>query len=388
MTRLILTTLLAAALAHAAEDPLRFYRAKLDRTHAANADEIRELLDLAGNYRAFTHYLLTNGLAASAGDDALRANWAQLVRAYEQSRALAPESRANLFTFHANAAGLANVVLGRSPLPCCDSGASALRNLSLAISLDPVTNQFAGISARYAVVNSRDPRGPAIKARWIARTLGDAAQALTAPSARVLESIAAAYEAVETNPGYDAWLDAATARLRAAPQASLASELEAELDNLALLAAGIEPQIGAKLVDVLQSYDRYLSGYIGDVTRKPALSLEYAQANAAARTVRAIFDWNPRSGLASFTATAAMTFDGPQRNWEAGAQYEHPIAPSTFLTASAQYDGAHVISEAGVALRLAGSGIRLPIGIVWVDRSRRPGARFGIALDLDTLFIK
>jgi hypothetical protein len=413
----LMSLFLLAQLLYAEPDPLLLYRPKLAGVKTLSEAEATGLLDLAGNYRAFAWYLLSRDTGGNIAGKMLELNYGRLIQAFEQARldkqiggaylvskaavpallgvaveagALTQTRAADTVTFRGNADGVVRFLFGQSVFTYNQSDPSFLRNAGFSISLDQ-DSHFSGFGVRYAISDPRDVRSDSLKQKWLDRATNDAAGSLRQPSAKLLQTIAAAYEAVETNPRYAQWLEAAAGRLAAAPPESIPSEFQAQLDLLAQLALSLDPAIDDKLAAMLGAYDAYLADrreFYRDVTERPVLTLEYAQTRSHVHTARLIYETNPFHGSSTFTANAGLTVAGRDRHFDLTAAIDRPLGSSTVLTAGAGYLDGVFSGQALVTFRVTGSGVRVPIGFVW---SNRPGAafhaRFGITLDMDTLFM-
>jgi hypothetical protein len=472
------------------------------RAPGERTDRLNDLADVLGTHTfAFVYYALPPGAVGDSFKEFLqsaertrvdrqigssleggststvsRTGLAPLFAFALESGAVTQTVDQNVATVRANADGLIRFLSNREVIPGCAQNDPAcdapgpLKNLELSASLNvsgsgtntlggttPGTNnsvdfaalinqrQFASATARYAVMNNRDPRSNAYRMKWLAwfqtnqAALSSAGADLVAYVAAVLKKVQTTDEndrtVVDINPAntYARWLADTRARLQSAPPtaADWQNVLHRQLTLLVDKMRALDPDFGARLADLSQAYVRYLAlrrDLVSTLVTDPGLTLEYTFAEPAVQpklhTVKVAYAFSPQGATGepnpgTMTFNAALDYfqdpqpTGAQQNtsrWkdaQASVQFDRPLGPadsSARLSIGAFYQyqihpgiitipsgattlpgasvplpsigsrllappGSIYSAQAVLTIRLAGSGIEIPIGISWSNRT-------------------
>jgi hypothetical protein len=491
------------------------------RPPAERTDRLNDLADVLGTHTfAFVYYALPAGAvsdsykeflqsaertrvdrqigssAAGGGSTSIvsRTGLAPLFGFSLESGAVTQTVDQDVATVRANADGLIRFLSNQDVIPGCaqdDAACDApgpLKNLELSASFNvsgagtnslsgttPGTNnsvdfaalinqhQFASATARYAVMNNRDPRSNAYRMKWMAWFQANQA-ALASGGADLVGYVAAVLKKVQTtdennrtvadtDPAniYARWLADTRARLQSAPPtaADWQNVLHQQLTLLVDKMRALDPDFGARLADLSAAYMRYLAlrrDLASTLVTDPGLTLEYTFAEPAVQprlhTVRVAYAFSPQGapgqpnpGTMTFNAAldyfqdpqptgaqqntsrwkdaqASVQFDRPLGSADSsarlsfGAFYQYQIHPGIITIPSGATTppgasiplpsiGSRLLAPAGsiyaaqavLTIRLAGSGVAIPIGISWSNRTELvPGneVRGNIGLTFDS----
>jgi hypothetical protein len=346
--------------------------------------------------------------AANAGIE--KAGITGLVTAAVESGTLTQTLDQSLLTLRGNAEGLYRFAAGRPVLPLCYSAAetgcdpSPFNNVELSASFSGAAgagpHRLTAASVRYVLVNSRDLRSQAYRkawSDWYAKTLaavksggGDLLAALDAVFQNVAESV------------YDEWYDGARKALAAAPrdEAAIRAVLSEQLEQLEAAMRRLDPDLDSRAGAALDAYARYFN-----ITRQgfepgnlPMLTLEgtYQQPAAEPRhfDATAIFAWSPKGkgtvnpGTLTVNAGASLYTKAPAiwRGTQTAVQFERPINGSAALALGGYFQylmnpalidprlvvagrGSIAVANATVTLRFPNSGVKVPVGVSWSNRT-------------------
>jgi hypothetical protein len=421
---------------------------------------------------------LQTGSSPSAGGStsaAARTGIATLIGFALESGSLSQTVDQNVATFRANADGLLRFLSNQEVFPVCapqdpqcsapgifkdlelsasfnvsDAGAKTLSGTmpgatrAVDLSANVTRHQFASATARYALLNPRDPRSKEYRQKWTAWFRSNQ-RALETSGRELLDSVTQVTVAIKqvddqrqpatlTNQSqYNMWRDQTRAALAAAPKTEQAWEeaYARRLDDLLARMRRLDPDFDRKLADAATSYLRF-AGLRRDLESTfvldPALTLEYTYAEPPLQpklhTVRVAYARSPKgtpghvntgtitlnAGLDFYAdpqatetplntsrwkdAQVALQFDRPlgpaasSTQFSLGAYYQYQMHPNLFsLPAGATTipgtgialppEGTQLLTQAGsiaavqatLTLRLGASGIKVPIGISWSNRT-------------------
>jgi len=382
----------------------------------------------------------------------------------------------NLASIRANADGLIRFLSNQELFPACSPSdprcdpASALKNLELSVSFNIsdagartltgvspssgsqvdfsallTKHQFSSATARYALLNNRDPRSKAYRDKWI-NWFKTNQSVLQAAGKELLTNIAAATLLIQQtgedgkptretgNPDqYTLWAKETRDKLDAAPKTEAAwkTVLQQQLDALLAKMRALDPDFDRKLADMGKAYVRYLAlrrDLESTLITDPGLTLEYTFSQPTLQpklhTVKIAYAFSPKgapgtvnSGTITFNAAldffqnpqltgtrqdtsrwkdaqAALQFDRPlgpadsPAQLSVGAYYQYQIHPGIFtIPADASMlpgtsiplppggspilaqKGSIFVAQATMTVRIASSGLKVPMGISWSNRT-------------------
>lgn len=308
------------------------------------------------------------------------------------------------------------------------------------------TRQFSGASVRYQLHNPKDLRSDKFQAVW--KGWFDKHKAALAPEAAKLQAANIRFfRGLLTNPDYIKLRQSYAPRLLAADPNEVEAIFSAYLSELLALARRLNPAFDQQRDALLVSYGRYSDVYrkaIDDLKSSWQLTAEYNFNRPVAQpdlhTARLIFAANPFSGKGMFTANAAGEFYGTMqagakygrvRDFQLAAQFDRPLGdivthpavlslsgymqyqfdpsvinigpgnlvPGTNITLPKDAQvllgtkGTLGILQAKIILKMKDSGVKIPIGVSWSNKTDLLNAtdvrgHIGITYDFDSLLTR
>ncbi len=336
----------------------------------------------------------------------------------------------NTVTIRGNAMGVFDAARRRAPfLPDTRVDAALLRRFSFSASFQPGSgsdnedptvvdqaDRLTAWTARFDIVNQRDPRAQMHGAQWTA--LFDTSGAALAGDT------AAAFKLLAAETSYDAWLKETRTAAQGATDAALDEVLLARI--LAFQALSVSESTELAMLSAATSYQAYLQGretLIAGIAKAPVVSIEYTNGRAldtpTTSNVRFIAERGVRGG--SLTGNFSLTaFDGDRpagtgrlRDVQAAVQYDVPLpqllsgeTPTMVSFAlRAQWlredvivddvlfpgtTGTVVVGQVKVLVPVSGSLVRVPIALTVANRSelvkeKLVRGQVGLTFDVDSL---
>jgi hypothetical protein len=351
--------------------------------------------------------------AANAGIE--RAGITGVVTAAVESGTLTQTLDQSLLTLRGNAEGLYRFTTGRPVLPLCytavETGCdpSPFNNVELSASFSvskgstpagAAPRRLTAASVRYVLVNSRDLRSQAYRkawSDWYAKNLA----AVKSGGGDLLAAWDAVFQNVAASM-YDEWYGGARKALAAAPrdEKAIRQILGEQLGQLEAAMRRLDPDLDSRAGAALDAYARYFNiarqGFApGNL---PMLTLEgtYQQPPSELHRVDAtvIFAWSPKGkgtvnpGTLTVNGGASLYTKAPAlwRAAQAAVQFERPVNGSAALALGGYFQylmspglidprlvvagrGTIAVANATVTLRLPNSGVKVPIGVSWSNRT-------------------
>ncbi len=306
------------------------------------------------------------------------------------------------------------------------------------------TRQLSSFNARYDIYNPKDTRSAAFQKAW-AKWFSDHQEDLRTAGAELLTAVSGLLDPLVNDTKFADLRAEFTIKLDRA-SATDVEPLFAEYTSKALaLARSDVPNFDQKLLSVRAAYAKYAQTYddaFKELRGKPQFSAEYTFDRPVnqpeTHNARLIFGFNPFNGAGLFSANAAATLYGGRiptgarygrlRDFQLAAQFDRPLGninthPAVFTLAGYvqyQFDpsvikvqpgmlvpgttimlpqdaqvllgkkGILAILQAKVTLKLKDSGVRIPIGVSWSNRTdllsgNDVRGHIGITYDLDAL---
>ena len=186
------------------------------------------------------------------------------------------------------------------------------------------------------------------------------------------------------------------------------------------LARRISPDFDAKVHAVELAYGGYLANYddvIQQLNGKPLVTFEYTNSRPANQpnlhNARLIYGVNPFGGSGLITLNVGSTLYRRLQDFEAGLEMDRPlgglVTHSAVGTLAAYYQyqlqaavvktdwsmlpvakGNMIVVEAKVTLTLKSSGVKIPVGVTWSNRTdlikgKDVRGHIGVSYDFDSL---
>jgi hypothetical protein len=336
----------------------------------------------------------------------------------------------NSVTIRGNAMGVIDAARRRAPfLPDTRADAALLRRFSFSASFQPgnasdtadpavvdQADRLTAWTARFDLVNQRDPRAQMHGAQWTA--LFDTSGATLAGDS------AAAFKLLAAEPSYDAWLKETRTAAQGATDATLNEVLLARI--VAFQELAVSESTALAMLSAATSYQSYLQGretLIARIAKAPVVSVEYTNGrpldSPTTSNFRVIAERGVRGG--SLTGNFSLTaFDGDRpagtgqlRDVQAAVQYDVPLpqllsgeTPTMVSFAlRAQWlredlilddvlfpgtTGTVVVGQVKVLVPVSGSLVRVPIALTVANRSelvkeKLVRGQVGLTFDVDSL---
>ena len=438
-----------------------------------------------------------SSLAAGASTStAARTGLATLFGFAVESGAVTQTVDQNVGTLRANADGLLRFLSNQDVIPTCAPTArncaspGFLKNLELSASFTlsdggmqtlsgtaattgvPIgfstlvnDRRLTSATARYAVLNNRDLRSSAYRAKWNDWFIKNQAL-LQAAGAELLSSIrpvtlqirqvneAGQPAGIGEFSQYTIWLAQTRGRLRDQPANEWERILREQLDVLLEKLRTLDPDFDRKMEDVGAAYARYFAlqrSLSSTLVTDPALTVEYTYSQPPLQPQLNIvkFAWayspqpsgaptNPgtvtlNAGVEFFSVpqpTGVRQNTSPWKDIQAAIQFDRPIGPPdspTVLSVGGYFQhqlnpgvitiptgatklpgttiplpaagnallaekGTHAAVQAVLTIRLSASGLKLPIGISWSNRTElvtgtQVSAHVGFTFDTSPLLL-
>jgi hypothetical protein len=335
------------------------------------------------------------------------------------------------------------------------TGTSAATPRPVTVASTFTRHQFASATARYAVVNPRDLRSKKYQQQWLLwfeanrtqlQAAGDRLLAHLTDVTIKLQQVDALGRPTTGDSQYSLWLDRTRAALRPFETADAAASerwmktLQVQLDELLDRMRRVDPDFDRKLTELGKEYVRYLAArrdLMATLVTDPALTLEYTYAEPQLQprlhTLKVAWAYSPKSdpglpnpgtisvnggldyyhdaqptGIGLNTshwkdAQVAVQFDrplGPAGSaaiFSASFYYQYQMNPNTFVVPAAgltlvSQAGSIAVAQATLTIRMASSGLRIPIGVSWANRTElEPGNKFighiGFTFDASPLLL-
>ena len=321
------------------------------------------------------------------------------------------------------------------------------------IVLPKSTKQFSSFTARYDIYNPKDTRSKAFQESWKGwflkhqNELETAGDQLLTPIEKLLDPLFdESGENKDTTDKYMALRSDYVPRLEKADASQIDGLLTEYLTKVISLASANVADFDQQLLAVRAAYATYSQTYddlFKELRGKPQFSFEYTFNSPVnqpdTHNIRMIFGFNPFSGGGLLSANAAMTFYGGAipagakygriRDYQFAAQFDRPLGninthpavltiagyvqyqldpsvidigpgnlvPGTTITLPQDAQvllgraGTMGIVEGKITLKMKNSGLKIPIGVSWANRTDLLNAtdvrgHVGITYDLDALF--
>lgn len=297
-------------------------------------------------------------------------------------------------------------------------------------------HQFSSATARYAVMNPRDLRSKRYQQQWLMWFERNRA-ALQTEGKALLDRVVEITNVLRDSGEYDQWLARTRAALlpletaNAIPSDPWKKTLQRQLDELLGLMRKADPRFAENFNQLGREYLRYLAlrrDLMATLVTDPALTVDYTYAEPLLQprlhTVRVAWAYSPlatpgvpnpgtitvNAGLDYYNdaqptgvglntshwkdAQVAVQFDRPLgpagavATLSASFYYQYQMNPNTFIVPPSlpiPAAGLTLLSEAGsiavaqatLTIRMASSGLKIPIGVSWANRTELlPGSKF------------
>jgi hypothetical protein len=305
--------------------------------------------------------------------------------------------------------------------------------------------QLSSFSARYDIYNPRDVRSKEYQEAWKDWFLKKRAE-LTKAAGELIGSLEAILDPIAKDPRYIRWRASFHDELMTATQADILDIVRRYMDELVLLARSV-PDFDRKVALAQASYARYAFAYedaIRELNGKAQFTFEYTYAlpqnQPIVHNFRLVAGFNPHGGKGLLTANLAATIYGTVatsarygrlRDLQAAAQFDRPlgglITHPAVLTLAGYYQyqfdpsvinigpgslapgtsislpkdaavllgskGSMAIVQAKVTIKMKDTGVKIPIGISWSNRTELIKAtdvrgHVGLTYDLDSLLTR
>jgi len=357
------------------------------------SDSFKEFLQAASKARV-DKQLGASPSAGAATSVVARTGIASLFDVALEAGALSQTVDQNVVTLRTNADGLVRFLSNQEVFSACPpsepdcSSAGPFRNLELAasfnagdagtqavngktpagtpIGLSALLNKqdFSSVTARYAVLNSRDIRSDDYRKKWLewfqanSQTLGIAGADLLGYVSNLLEKVQTT-SSTETVGGvpidqYTVWMRDTRAKLRDAQRTPTDWQLvmHERLDLLLATMRKLDPEVDSKLLDLSRAYARYLAlrrDLAATLITDPALTLEFTYAEPQAQprqyAARVAYAYSPK-GATGAANPGTITFNGALEMWldaqpsgtspttsrwksaQAAVQFDRPLGPA------------------------------------------------------------
>jgi len=345
----------------------------------------------------------------------------------------------NAATLRANADGLLRFFAGQPIFQLGRTATPILKNLNVSGSVDltrPGTKQvqvsnnstvaiptssrrLSGFSVRYDIHNGRDVRSKAYQQRW-RDWFAVKRPALESAGLHLLGTIGTALDLIVNDARYGAWRADFAAALANVTPVDAADVVGRFLDRIVELARQISPDFDAKVHAVELAYSGYLANYddaIQELNGKPLVTFEYTNSRPANQpnlhNARLIYGVNPFGGSGLATLNMGSTLYRRLQDFEAGLELDRPlgglVTHSAVGTLSAYYQyqlqaavvktdcgmlpvakGNMIVLEAKVTLTMKSSGVKIPVGVTWSNRTdlikgKDVRGHIGVSYDFDSL---
>jgi hypothetical protein len=395
-------------------------------------------------------------------------------------------------TLRANLLGLSRLVTGEEQFPYCPTPATGCdtpwtkfsRNTSFSVTIDtsrpstktvtamtPSTANTSGTSAslpvltgnarqisnwgfRYALSNPQDLRNPDLQKAWAVKLIDDNLQ----NAGRDIIKNSKFISGIQGNSRYQTWQSATQEKIlnlyaqgnltNAQLEEGIGAILDEAYSELVPIARSIEPDLDAKMQEMLLSFNRFFAvreQLLEGIANKNIFTLEYTNPRPLNQpdtsVIRAIYAWQPKTAAWSITANLAAEFYnsppkaahvGSWRDLQLSAQYDHPLPevpnlgkPVFSLAGYYQYmqepalltigpgnlaPGTNIvlpqdaavllapkgnigIAQAKLTVRMKDTGVSIPLAVTWASRTEliqghEWRGNVGISFDLDSLFLK
>jgi hypothetical protein len=319
--------------------------------------------------------------------------------------------------------GQAEVVAGTAPAPVL------LAN----------RRQFSAATVRYAIRNPRDVRSKEFKTQWLALIQKD----MPAFGERLSAKFTAVLNSLTDTDEYRALLNSFVQKLVvASSETEILALVRLSFAEIDAHFRAVDPKLDDKLIELLYEYEKYVAAErrISDsLAEKPIWSSEWTYSEPAnqpaTHNFRLIYDIAPKSTVASMTLNFAGTIfhnrqpnTGRWRDIQIAIQFDRKLADlqnySPVFTLAGYYQymledslinigsgnfipgtgielpgtastllapkGSIFVAQAKLTLNVKNSGMRIPFGFTWSNRTELIKANevrghIGVTFDFDTL---